>query len=81
MLGKETLRERKYHWILVVRFPQNCWVEVGACAGEQGSRGEANTKFFPLCPSAPLLTTMQSFLGRLLNRRPDDRPGLSDLNF
>ncbi|MEH2218733.1 MAG: GNAT family N-acetyltransferase [Nostoc sp.] len=28
-----------------------------ACAGEQGSRGageSSNTKFFPLCPSAPL---------------------------
>ncbi|MHC5738756.1 hypothetical protein [Nostoc sp.] len=45
---------------------QNCWVDVGRGAGEQGSRGEAYTKFFPLCPSAPLLTTMQSFLGRLL---------------
>ncbi|MEH1784813.1 MAG: hypothetical protein V7L23_04235 [Nostoc sp.] len=31
---------------------QNCWVDVGRGAGEQGSRGEAYTKFFPLCPSA-----------------------------
>ena len=36
---------------------QNCWVEVGRGAGEQGSRGEAYTSSFPsaplpLCPSA-----------------------------
>ncbi|MHC5737542.1 hypothetical protein [Nostoc sp.] len=48
---------------LVVRQPKIAgWMS----AEEQGSRGEAYTKFFPLCPSAPLLTTMQSFLGRLL---------------
>jgi magnesium transporter len=47
---------------------QNCQVRAGRGAGEQRSRGEVNTKLFPLRTSAPLLTTMQSLCGAPLER-------------
>ncbi|EKE96348.1 hypothetical protein FDUTEX481_03471 [Tolypothrix sp. PCC 7601] len=55
---------------LVVHQPK---IAMWRWAGEQGSKG-AEEKLvvslspLPLCPSAPLLTTTQSWLGRLLVR-------------
>ncbi|QLE51270.1 hypothetical protein FD724_26435 [Nostoc sp. C057] len=55
---------------LVVRQPK---IVGWKSAEEQGSRGAEERLIqvlspLPLCSSAPLLTTMQSFLGRLLGQ-------------